>query len=127
MRLPNMARTIRRFSQPLTFITEVITTKDFKPDFAITRKSIDGVIISLSDEAINKDSLDWSLAYFTVHVQPKYADLLGVYMEFKGKIFKSINRKDYSDYGYVRYVFKEVKNSEITCRLLKDSPLNSAS
>ncbi|WGM03870.1 hypothetical protein [Arsenophonus nasoniae] len=127
MRLPNMARTLRRFSQPLTFITEVISTKDFQPDFAITRKSIEGVISSLPDEAINKDSLDWSLEYFTVHVQPQYADLLGVYLEYKGKIFKSINRKDYSDYGYVRYVFEEVKDSEITCRLLKDSPLNYAS
>lgn len=127
MRLPNLTRTIRRFSQPLTFITEVISTKDFKPDFLIARKSIEGVISSLPDEAINKDSLDWSLEYFTVHVQPQYADLLGVYLEYKGKIFKSINRKDYSDYGYVRYVFEEVKDSEITCRLLKDSRLNSAS
>ncbi|WGM08135.1 hypothetical protein QE197_21340 (plasmid) [Arsenophonus nasoniae] len=56
MRLPNMARTLRRFSQPLTFITEVISTKDFKPDFAITRKSIEGVISSLSDEAIKNIS-----------------------------------------------------------------------
>ncbi|QBY45956.1 hypothetical protein [Arsenophonus nasoniae] len=40
MRLPNMARTLRRFSQPLTFITEVITTKDFKPDFAVTRNRL---------------------------------------------------------------------------------------
>ncbi|WGM03525.1 hypothetical protein [Arsenophonus nasoniae] len=118
MRLPNMARTLRRFSQPLTFITEVISTKDFQPDFAITRKSIEGVISSLPDEAINKDSLDWSLEYFTVHVQPQYADLLGVYLEYKGKIFKSINRKDYSDYGYVRYVFEEVKDSEVSNRLL---------
>lgn len=119
MRLPNMARTIRRFSQPLTFITEVITTKDFKPDFAVTRKSIEGVISSLPDEAINKDSLDWSLTYYTVHVQPQYADLLGVYLEYKGKTFKSINRKDYSDYGYVRYVFEEVKDSQVTTRIIK--------
>uniref|UniRef100_A0A3B0MGI4 Uncharacterized protein n=1 Tax=Arsenophonus endosymbiont of Trialeurodes vaporariorum TaxID=235567 RepID=A0A3B0MGI4_9GAMM len=122
-----MARTIRQFLQPLTFITEVITTKDFKPDFAITRNSIEIMIGSLPDEAINKDSLKWSLEYFTVHVQPQYADLLGVYLEYKRKIFKSINHKDYSDYGYVSYVFEEVKDSEITCRLLKDSRLNSAS
>ncbi|MFS1538014.1 MAG: hypothetical protein ACL7BU_04260 [Candidatus Phlomobacter fragariae] len=116
-----MARTIRRFLQPLMFIPESITAKDFKPHFSVTRKAVEGVINSLSDEAINKDSLDWSLEYFTVHVQPQYADLLGVYMQYKGKIFKSINRKDYSDYGFVRYVFEEVKDSDVTTRLTESN------
>lgn len=109
-----------RLSQPLVFITETAATKDFRPHYEVTRKAVKGVISSLSDEAVSKDSLDWSLEYYTVHVLPHDADPLGVYLQYKGKIFKSVNRKDYSDYGYVRYVFEEVKDGGITARLTEN-------
>ena len=105
----NMSNVLDDLTKTLTFKTGVQSVVNYKPVITYTETTKEGVIYPSKSDELKSLVIDSSLAYFTVYS----VDSLDIndLLSYKGKIFKIINKQDFSDYGYEVYIFEEVKNA----------------
>lgn len=105
--LPNMSMTVAFFSQPLTFKEITQTVVNYKPVNTETTKIKDGAIFPSSKEDLKALIVDSSLSYYTVltTIDININDKL----VYKNTTFKQVSKEDFSDYGYFRAIYEEIK------------------
>lgn len=110
--IPNMARTVKRKSIPFTYVSITINNTGFEDVNIKTEHKIKGVIQIPQDETIQALNLDFSLNYRQIHISsdlnvtPKNNDEF----KYKGKNYKVVRFRDFSDYGYFEFIGEELLN-----------------
>lgn len=107
MGLPNMSRTVKRFSVPVKLLKITTSIVNHKPVETETESTIKVVVQPAQKEKLNKDKIDYSLQYVQVHSLD--AINIGDVIEYKSIRYKAIEDVNYSDYGYYENIMEEQK------------------
>lgn len=107
MGLPNMSRTVKRFSVPVKLIKITKTIVNHKPVETEVESTIKAVVQPAQKEKLNQDKINWSLRYVQVHSIDEIA--IDDIIEYKGVRYKAFENGDYNDYGYYENIMEEQK------------------
>ena len=109
MSLPNMSRTVKRFSVPVPvkLLKIAISIVNHKPYYTAIENTIKVVKQPAQKEKLNKDKIDYSLNYIQVHsLDNIYIDDI---IEFNNKRYRAIEYANYCEYGYYEVIMEEHK------------------
>lgn len=105
--LPNLENTVTTFSQSLTFKEITQTVVNYKPVISEVTVIKWGVIFPSIKEDLQALTVDKSISYYTVLT---ILDInINDRLSYKGKEFKQVSKEDFSDYGYYRAIYEELK------------------
>ncbi len=107
MGLPNLSRTVKRFSVPVKLFKITKTIVNHVPQETEVESSIKAVVQPAQKEKLVKDKIDHSLKYVQVHTLTEIVE--GDIIEYKGIRYKAFEDADYSDYGYYEIIMEEQK------------------
>ena len=105
--LPNMSNTVLEFSQTLEFKEVTQTVVNYKPVNTETIVNKEGAIFPSTKEDLKALIIDTSLAYYTVLTVEDIN--INDKLSYKSKLFKQVNKENYSDYGFYRAIYEEIK------------------
>lgn len=107
MSLPNMSRTVKRFSVPVKLLKIATSIVNHKPVETETESTIKVVVQPAQKEKLNKDKIDYSLQYIQVHSLDEI--VIDDVIEYKSIRYKAFEDANYSDYGYYEIIMEEQK------------------
>lgn len=119
--MPNLSHVINNFATPLTAYLVTTVKQDFQEQFKGREILFNGVISGVKDETIIKEVMDYSLQYYTLHTAIT-VNLFNQYVIYENVLFKVIQRRNYSQYGFSSYIIEEVKNQSTLTQLKKGPP-----
>lgn len=107
MSLPNLSKTVKRLSQPVSLLRVTKSVVDHRVVESETTISIKAVVQPAQKDKLNKAKLDFNLKYILVHSlqEVKISDII-VHHNIRYKAFENA---DYSDYGYYEIIMEEEK------------------
>ena len=103
----NMAETVLEFAIPLILKVVSVDVVDFEPVETYTNTDIMGTIVPAKPRDLQGYEVQFGIEYYKVHTTSKVSstDLLS----YHGKEYKAISISNYSDYGFYKCIFEEVK------------------
>lgn len=116
--LPNMAQTIQGWFQPVEF--EVITRSladdgdgvDWVPE-TVTLIKTQGVVRPPSDKDLKiLPEGTWAWEWLQIHCLPNVELNTNQFVIYKEKRYKVMAKKDWTEYGYIRYTLLEAFQAE---------------
>lgn len=112
MSLPNMSRTVKRFSIPAKLYKLTTTIVNHKPYKTAIEIPIKVVVQPAQKEKINQGKINWSLKYVQVHSLDEIR--LNDILDYKNCKYQAIENSDYSEYGYYESIMEEHKTSDVS-------------
>lgn len=112
--LPNMSTTITKWFLDITF-QEVIRTQNGADWEETTGQTYNtrGVVQPSRDEDLKIYPMGcWSWQWLTVHCLPDVQLTTNQYIKYDDVTYKVMSKKDWSKYGYVRYMLLEARQAE---------------
>lgn len=112
--LPNMSNTIQKWFLNITF-QEVIRTQngaDWEESLGQVYNTR-GVVQPPRDEDLKIYPIGcWSWQWLMMHTLPEVQLTTNQYIKYDGVTYKVMSKKDWSKYGYVRYILLEAYQAE---------------
>lgn len=108
--LPDMSDVLIEWEQPVKLKTVTKTKVNHEPVEVVTVDTIKAVVQVADEQTIKNNSLDWSKEYVTCHKE-SFGFEIGQFIEFEGKDYKIVRKKNYGKYGYTEVVGEETNRA----------------
>lgn len=112
--LPNMSNTITKWFMDITFVevNRVLNGADWEETDGVTYNT-KGVVQPPRDEDLKIFPIGcWSWEWLMVHCLPNLQLDTNQYIKYDGTTYKVMMKKDWSKYGYIRYLLLEAYKAD---------------